>query len=234
MRLFVLLLICWWGSYDSFPLKTAIQSIRQQFMVQEARFRLFNRARVDSVIQLQNLDELIQQGPIPVSERAYLINGWRWHTLSVIHDLNRLISILESTKRQKEVNDNTMTRIHQSYNFLYKFNWNALKRVEVTVFFPWLKSMLPQSISKSVDKISVLHNRIEKLGGHFIREFESMKSASCTNRINHLDLLIKTLEQMIDSIEQIKTLQVILIMIETSSVFFSDNLCDGRRISLCH
>lgn len=44
------------------------------------------------------IKDLIINGPIPEIDRKYLINGWRWHTMSVIRDIQRYIVIIHKKK----------------------------------------------------------------------------------------------------------------------------------------
>lgn len=93
---------------------------------------------LDNQITETNIDSLIEEGPIPSSEREYLINGWRWHTYSVLRDLERFKAVVHRIKSSgiplTPVNAKLLS---QCCNFVIGFNWKGLLRVESEIFFPW-------------------------------------------------------------------------------------------------
>ena len=89
-----------------------------------------------------------------------MINGWRWHTASVLRDLNRFSLILKDTENEIEKGSslssssltltsssltNKIEQINGCHKFVCDFNWKALMRVESELFFPWLTEILPVS-----------------------------------------------------------------------------------------
>ena len=46
---------------------------------------------------IEELRSIIKQGPVPATDRDFLINGWRWHTKSVLRDISRFINIIDDT-----------------------------------------------------------------------------------------------------------------------------------------
>ena len=105
----------------------------------------------------EELRTLIDQGPVPRIDRDFLINGWRWHTKSVLRDISRFINIIDETvvgmnlksNKTSKKNDTMKLdkvqkeRIQECFNFVMNFNWKALMRVEREIFFPWLQELLP-------------------------------------------------------------------------------------------
>lgn len=118
----------------------------------------------------ETIKKTIRDGPVPMNERKFLINGWRWHTASVLRDLGRfksVISVVErsitndlleaelaatSTKKDTAAvlaillrsteNTNTLvSRLLRCHNFVCGFNYKALLKVESELFFPWLKNL---------------------------------------------------------------------------------------------
>ena len=51
---------------------------------------------VQDLVVVGDLKKVIEDGPIPVGERCFMINGWRWHTAAVIRDLERFKSVLQA------------------------------------------------------------------------------------------------------------------------------------------
>lgn len=64
----------------------------------------------------------IEKGPVPHNERLYVVHGWRWHTASVIRDVQRF------TDKVKYAINGDQTKLTNCYNFVYDFNWKALIR----------------------------------------------------------------------------------------------------------
>lgn len=105
----------------------------------------------------EELRTIIDQGPVPRTDRDFLINGWRWHTKSVLRDISRFIHIIDDTvvgmnlkSNKTSKKDDAMKldkvqkeRIQECFNFVMNFNWKALMRVEREIFFPWLQELLP-------------------------------------------------------------------------------------------
>ena len=124
--------------------------------------------------------ELLDQGPIPVLERTFVIQGWRWHTKSVLYDLERFqklinklrveyithishesatMSSLDLNNLQKQKDD----KLERGFNFVFNFNFKALMRVEREIFFPWLADILPSSSKPLVEGIINKHSKINEL-----------------------------------------------------------------------
>lgn len=144
----------------------------------------------DIVVE-ENLKSIIEGGPIPARERCFVINGWRWHTASVIRDLERFRIVVHahsSIKRGKrsvadsavavasssttgematvELLDPTSTaRVLGCFQFVCGFNWKALIKVEAEIFFPWLQKLLPESAVSLMSDIIQQHSKIVGLCG---------------------------------------------------------------------
>jgi len=131
------------------------------------------------------LKKVIENGPIPASERCFTVNGWRWHTSAVIRDLERFKDVV-STEMQKGVsssnsNSKSAERIMGSYNFVFGFSWKALMRIEREIFFPWLEKLLPESAVSLLSDIVQQHTVINVLSEKMLQQ--------CT-------LLLKTKDEM--------------------------------------
>ena len=123
-------------------------------------------ASVVDVAPIPSLVTLLEDGPIPVADREFKIHGWRWHTASVIRDLNRFEKVLlESKRRQWDVSEmaSVKHRIMKCYSFVFDFNWKACMKVETELFLPWLKTLLPSSSNHFFNDIYERHERIKML-----------------------------------------------------------------------
>ena len=118
---------------------------------------------------ISSLSTMLNDGPIPVGEREFLINGWRWHTASVIRDLDRFEKVLIESNRRGRRSDSEMTlakeRIMKSYMFVFDFNWKACMKVERELFFPWLQTLLPPSSSYLFKDVYAKHDIIKSTSG---------------------------------------------------------------------
>lgn len=107
---------------------------------------------------------LTDSGDVPVENRKFLVNGWRWHTMSVIRDLNRFRGVVRGLSAEfKEKHRQSLSgyvgerelldlqvkqtaKVVSTAGFVLGFNWKALVRVETTLFFPWLRKLLPSNV----------------------------------------------------------------------------------------
>jgi hypothetical protein len=84
----------------------------------------------------------------------FLIQGWRWHTLSLIRDLERLRRFSEdfsSNLSAGRVGEDDWKQFQSASDFVIDFNMGALYRIEEKTFFPWLqKKVLASSMSRYI------------------------------------------------------------------------------------
>ena len=136
----------------------------------------------DAEIFSKDIQQVIAEGPIPVAERQFLINGWRWHTASALRDLERysvVIGKIEDANegRMDDIIDDKLIKNHSRedvrnrvvscYNFVCDYNLKALMKIESELFFPWLQRLLPATalplMSEIVQEqadVKVLSNQI--------------------------------------------------------------------------
>lgn len=75
----------------------------------------------------------------PKSDKFY-IQGWRWHTLSLLRDTNRLANHARTALRF--LTDDKIESTQKAVNHVIDFNLKGLYRIEDDVFLPWLRSKL--------------------------------------------------------------------------------------------
>jgi hypothetical protein len=84
----------------------------------------------------------------------FLIQGWRWHTLSLIRDLDRLRLFSESISSDistESIREEDMKQFKSASDFVIDFNMGALYRIEEKTFFPWLqKKVLAPCMSRNI------------------------------------------------------------------------------------
>eukprot|EP00599_Poterioochromonas_sp_BG-1_P010390 CAMPEP_0173137576 /NCGR_PEP_ID=MMETSP1105-20130129/3167_1 /TAXON_ID=2985 /ORGANISM="Ochromonas sp., Strain BG-1" /LENGTH=266 /DNA_ID=CAMNT_0014049987 /DNA_START=125 /DNA_END=925 /DNA_ORIENTATION=+ len=199
------------------------------------RFSLQGNTFMKETVIQQDEQEKVQtslrNGPIPPKERVYLINGWRWHTLSVIEDLRRFIEVIKTASaKSPEEMEETMKKIQGCYQFIFKFNWSALINVERRVFFPWLEDVLPAVAKAYVKKISSIHDKIELHGEKLASQLTLIFNEQELNPEVSSDV-IGTLEQMIECAEQIQSIQEeVLVPLISSHISKKDQERFNRKV----
>lgn len=121
-----------------------------------------------SYILSDDLKNTIDNGPIDIKDRQFVINGWRWHTASVLRDIKRFSLILQDielslSSKSSSSSSLMITKLDQingCHKFLCDFNWKALMRVESELFFPWLLEILPLSAKPLIQDLLNQHTTI--------------------------------------------------------------------------
>lgn len=158
-------------------------------------------------------EKVVREGPIPPGEREFIIQGWRWHTMAVLRDLDRFTKIIQKSQEQassgssKDEEERTI-KLGKCFDFVFGFNWKSLIRVEKDIFFPWLQDILPDSSKKLISTIIAKHSRINEL----IAELGSACKSCETAR---QDNVIAMLAELRESATEIQRMQV-----STSHVLF--------------
>ena len=193
-------------SIHSMTLLPKLENPLKNFKFMKTREGQNKRIRFGSKRSLQMVSneifDVIDEGPIPVDDRVFTINGWRWHTTSVIKDIEKFravirqlresfkavvyddstsekatstttTTIVESSTAAEKIVHITTVQLEQSqqiqkcFNFVYGFNWRALMKVEASMFFPWVKNLLPSKYSHLLNNITVEHDAVRELSLKF-------------------------------------------------------------------
>ena len=117
----------------------------------------------DDVIKSNFINDLLDKGPVPLQDRGFIINGWRWHTASVIRDLNRFELVIKECQHSNLPATEAIKRLEECYNFAIGFNWKGCMRVERELFFPWLQTLLPKELNYLFTDLYYKHDNIKKL-----------------------------------------------------------------------
>ena len=67
------------------------------------------------------------------------IQGWRWHTLSLVRDTNRLEKLALQLLSNKKLDDKSEKDIDSAASHVIDFSMKGLHGIENDLFFPWLK-----------------------------------------------------------------------------------------------
>jgi hypothetical protein len=83
-------------------------------------------------------------------EGEFHINGWRWHTMSLIREASRLsktaqkLLLLVSSQASvgKDEQDYWTDDLLTAANYVVNFNMRGLHKIETTLFFPWARQRI--------------------------------------------------------------------------------------------
>lgn len=148
------------------------------------RFKLNDVLHADVKSDVQSeLKAIIENGPVALKDRLFLINGWRWHTKSVLRDISRFANVIDDSIQKLSSGSKgakisyilPRDRIVGCHNFVINFNWKALMRVEREIFFPWLQELLPNAATPLVQDILSQHREIQRLSQDMGAMCDSLK-----------------------------------------------------------
>lgn len=107
-------------------------------------------------------------GTVPVAEREFLINGWRWHNRAVVHELSRFVRRVQEAESSGAAE--SARRLGPAYAFVFSFSWRALHTIETELFMPFLRERLPArlhaelaALERELSDVWELGERISKL-----------------------------------------------------------------------
>ena len=92
-------------------------------------------------------------------EHSFYIQGWRWHTLSLVRDAKRLQRLTQRLISLEHSDETGKSALEKAISFVIDFNYRGLKGVEQDVFFPWLRDQF--SSTDPVD--GAIHSLLQQL-----------------------------------------------------------------------
>lgn len=146
----------------------------------------------DSNIVQENAEKAIEKfltsESKPSESDKFFIQGWRWHTLSVIRDSNRLqkyASRIQQGGLENASND-SLRSVKEAVNHVIGFNLKGLQRIEDDVFFPWLREKLvneelvgtdaKKAFQIVIDSVDCDRKRVEDIASKLRSEVEVISS----------------------------------------------------------
>jgi hypothetical protein len=218
-----LLFFCWCSA------NLTVISIKTVFSDRKSLVRSFQRQMTklsagNEQALINDLQFIIEDGPIPPHNRKFLIHGWRWHTKSVLRDLDRFNKVVKNQSKlckkqyptqllsKIRATDTELSAISQKlsscFNFVYGFNWKALIRVESEIFFPWLKDLLPTTADPIINDILNQHEKIRSIAGRVMVMCNSLQQGQGQgqgpNQPVKIDALIEQFEKIESAISELK------------------------------
>lgn len=149
------------------------------------------------------------------SNRDFHVQGWRWHTLSLVRDTSRLEKLAMRVLSQATESGfaiNSMP-LEKASRHVIDFNMGGLNRIENNLLFPWLRNKLcshgedrlKNAFSQILNKIDKDRSRASKLA---LAVKDQAKLASspkrersqCIQATKNLALLSGALTSLVDSI----------------------------------
>lgn len=91
----------------------------------------------------------------------FYIQGWRWHTLSLVRDCSRLGNLMNHILEAPSKSDSASSVVVKAVDHVIDFNLKALQRIENDIFFPWLRDNLTSAIDISTDVRQSFSNLID-------------------------------------------------------------------------
>lgn len=150
-------------------------AVRDSFNSLRSIHHMTSNASTNSILQHWNEAGPTLEGPVPVQRRKFVINGWRWHTMSAIRDLDRFSRVIEhllsrdsitsadltSPTEALTLNDAEAARLSGCHEFVFNFNIAGLQRVESELIAPFLRSKLPTSVwPPQLDDLLYRHTQV--------------------------------------------------------------------------
>ncbi|CAM9370484.1 unnamed protein product [Scytosiphon promiscuus] len=132
-----------------------------------------------------------EDAPVPVEERGFHINGWRWHSRAVLRDVGRprsacgpvgavfgvpaggtevLPSLVDETARVGAEQRLGFTKLHNT---------------ETSLFFPWLRDLVPREDLPPLSEFDREREGVVRIGkkiGQFVAEAERASKAKTSPR----------------------------------------------------
>jgi hypothetical protein len=74
------------------------------------------------------------------SLQEFHIHGWRWHTMSLVREAERLSHMAQ--RFQTKPVEESRYPLQQAADYVIGFNLKGLHKIEADLFFPWMKEKL--------------------------------------------------------------------------------------------
>ena len=116
----------------------------------------------------------------PISD--FYVQGWRWHTLSLIRESNRLskaTSAVLRQQRQRGAKSDCTSSFRIAADYVVNFNMRGLHKIEGNLFLPWIAQRLitkqqPKEMTRALNVIledlAHVRERVGKCGVELVRQ----------------------------------------------------------------
>lgn len=234
-RLIALLLLCHLGlSSTCFALSTpSRESCRTDSNTAEVR----GGAVVDTIDDrtISVIKQFLSASSTDGQDKEFLIQGWRWHCMSLIRDADRLERLAAYLSSNKVNDDLGLEALLSAADYVVNFNMAGLYRIESTMFVKWLRKNLcnadafsgcsnatatANAFSKVIDKIDKQRISCEKIGKELYDNASASSSSSITieQRKRYLREVVRLSTRLSDQLHSMRDLQEMLVVPSISLV----------------
>lgn len=167
----------------------------------------------------------------------FLIQGWRWHCMSLIRDADRLERLAEHLSSNKEDGDSGLEALVSAADYVVNFNMAGLYRIESTMFVKWLRKNLCNVNSNAfsdgsnahatstafgnvIDTIDTQRVHCEKIGKELYEKATAASSSfiATERRQRYLREIVRLSTRLSDELHSMRNLQEMLIVPSISRI----------------
>jgi len=94
------------------------------------------------------------------AEGRFYVQGWRWHTMSLVHEAGRLHRLAAQTLllNKNEDGDKNLSALQVAADYVVGFNMKGLHSIERDLFFPWVrestrKALPEKGVRRAMDNV---------------------------------------------------------------------------------
>jgi len=181
------------------------------------------------------IKQFLTASSIDGQNNEFLIQGWRWHCMSLIRDADRLEKLAARLSSNKVNDESGLEALVSAADYVVNFNMAGLYRIESTMFVKWLRKNLcnadafsdssyaaamPSAFGKVIDKIDNQRDDCEKLGKELYDNASASSSSSITTeqRQRYLREVVRLSTRLSDQLHSMRNLQEMLIVPSISQV----------------
>jgi hypothetical protein len=113
---------------------------------------------------------------VPTEGGEFHVQGWRWHTMSLVREARRLQQLaLSLTERGALDDEDRLHSLQKASDYVVGFNMKGLHKTEKELFFPWARKTvkaknadLGKAFEMVMDALDSERKKIEKLGNSLV------------------------------------------------------------------
>ena len=181
------------------------------------------------------IKQFLTASSIDGQNHEFLIQGWRWHCMSLIRDADRLERLAAHLSSNKVNDESGLEALVSAADYVVNFNMACLYRIESTMFVKWLRKNLcnvdafsdssnaaamASAFGKVIDKIDNQRVDCEKIGKELYDNASASSSSSITTeqRQRYLREVVRLSTRLSDQLYSMRNLQEMLIVPSISQV----------------
>ncbi len=229
-RFIAVLLLCHLGlSSTCFALSTpSTESCRTDSIAADVRGGAIFDTIDDRTISV--IKQFLSASSADGQDKEFLIQGWRWHCMSLIRDADRLERLAAHLSSNKVNDESGLEALLSAADYVVNFNMSGLYRVESTMFVKWLRKNLcnadafrdssnatatANAFSKVMDKIDKQRISCEQIGKELYNNASMASSSSSITieqRQRYLREVVRLSTRLSDQLHSMRDLQEMLVV----------------------